>query len=287
MVFSAAFAGFLLLVDPLGGATIFLSLTQGCSAAAQVALALRVTLIASSILLVFIFLGHSVFDYFGIMPAVFKVAGGALLFSSSTQLLSNSSGTANKAIRTDDEVQKPHPIPPTPIDGPTVQEPPEVVKNRCPATAPVQQSSCGKLCRWMATLPAALRTTQVQLEVREKTACIIFPMVIPLMAGPGAIAYAVLITELAREEARDMPGAEWFAVIEVILALAAVMVVCLLAFATSRLFVSKLGKTFSRVATVFLTQQPFAHAIVRLECALIILSLLTIVCTLNLDVWCA
>ena len=255
MVFSTAFAGFLLLVDPLGGAPIFLSLTAECTAAAQVALALRATLIASSILLVFILLGHSVFDYFGIMPAVFKVAGGALLFSSSAHLIGNNSATARKTIGVEDELQEPHPIPATPVDDLPVHETPQPTKQRCPATTPVRPTLCRQLYHWVSSLPVALRSPQVQLEVREKTPCIIFPMVIPLMAGPGAIAFAVLITELAREEATT----EWLAVLEVILALAAVMVVCLLAFTTSRAFVSRLGETFSRVSTVFLRRHPSIH----------------------------
>jgi len=246
MVFNAAFAGFLLLVDPLGGAPIFLSLTKECSAAAQVALAMRATLIASSILLVFILLGKSVFDYFGIMPAVFKVAGGTMLFSFSTKLIGNNSDTANKIIRTGDEEQEQ--IPAAQIDEIPVHD--ESMAKGPDQTLPEEGTSCKKLCHWIYSLPAALRSSQVQMEVREKTACIIFPMAMPLMAGPGAIAFAVLITELAREEAKSMPGVGVLPLLEVVLALVAVMVLCLLAFASSRLFVSRLGETFSRVATV-------------------------------------
>ena len=255
MVFSTAFAGFLLLVDPLGGAPIFQSLTKECTVPAQVALAVRATMIASSILLVFIFLGRSVFDYFGILPDVFKVAGGLLLFSSSAQLIGNHSHTANKIIRTEsmmirteDGMRSPQPIPASPMPN-SLPHHQATEADKHLAGAPVERSACGKHCRWFFSLPAVLRSPQVQLEVREKTPTIIFPMVMPLMAGPGSIAFAVLITELAREGAKDTPGGEWLALLEVILALGAVMVACLLTFTTSRLFISRLGETFSRVAT--------------------------------------
>jgi small neutral amino acid transporter SnatA (MarC family) len=249
MVFSAAFAGFFLLVDPLGGAPIFQSLTKECSAAAQIVLACKATLIATLLLLVFIFAGSSVFDYFGILPAVFKVAGGTLLFTFSAQLIGSNSDKADKMMHEDDEPQQHQQQPVLTAvakhDEDTLAIPETSATEGPPVAPSPEDHSCGKLCRWMIALPRAVRSQSVQLEVREHTACIIFPMAMPLMAGPGAIAFAVLITEIGREEA---DGAEWLATAEVVLALVAVMLISFVGFATGRLFVSRLGETFARVS---------------------------------------
>jgi small neutral amino acid transporter SnatA (MarC family) len=44
-----------------------------------------------------------VFDYFGILPAVFKVAGGTLLVTFSAQLIGSNSDKADKMMHEDDE----------------------------------------------------------------------------------------------------------------------------------------------------------------------------------------
>ena len=97
-LFSSAFAGFLLLIDPLGASPIFYSITKDCSAVAQTILAAKATTVATLLLLLFIICGSSLFDYLGILPAVFKVAGGILLFSFAAELINSNSSKAEKDI---------------------------------------------------------------------------------------------------------------------------------------------------------------------------------------------
>ena len=96
MVFSAAFAGFFLLVDPLGGAPIFQSLTKECSAAAQIVLACKVTLIATLLLLVFIFAGALCSITLEFCPLSSRLLAGRCWLPS---LRSSSAATATRPTR--------------------------------------------------------------------------------------------------------------------------------------------------------------------------------------------
>jgi len=67
-------------VDPVGLAPIFAALTQGESPAAKRRLAIRGTLIAGAILLIFVLVGDSLLNALGIGMPAFQIAGGLLLF---------------------------------------------------------------------------------------------------------------------------------------------------------------------------------------------------------------
>jgi len=69
-----------IVVDPLGVAPLFASLTRGAGVAAQRHMALRATALATAILLVFFFVGDGLLRLLGIGIPAFRIAGGALLF---------------------------------------------------------------------------------------------------------------------------------------------------------------------------------------------------------------
>jgi len=69
-----------IVVDPLGVAPLFASLTRGAGVAAQRHMALRATTLATAILLVFFFVGDGLLRLLGIGIPAFRIAGGALLF---------------------------------------------------------------------------------------------------------------------------------------------------------------------------------------------------------------
>jgi multiple antibiotic resistance protein len=69
-----------IVVDPLGVAPLFASLTRGAGAAAQRHMALRATALATVILLMFFFAGDGLLRLLGIGLPAFRIAGGALLF---------------------------------------------------------------------------------------------------------------------------------------------------------------------------------------------------------------
>jgi multiple antibiotic resistance protein len=75
-----AFITLFVIVDPVGVAAIFLSLTAGGDEAFRRRMALRGTVTATIVLLVFAFVGEYLFLSLGITLPAFTIAGGALLF---------------------------------------------------------------------------------------------------------------------------------------------------------------------------------------------------------------
>ncbi len=67
-------------IDPLGLAPLFLALTAGMTRAERGQVALRATLTALAVLLVFALAGLTILSFFGITLAAFRIAGGLLLF---------------------------------------------------------------------------------------------------------------------------------------------------------------------------------------------------------------
>lgn len=67
-------------VDPIGVAWLFAAMTHGTARQEQRRMAVTASLLAGSILLVFFFTGTSLLDWFGITIPAFRIAGGALLF---------------------------------------------------------------------------------------------------------------------------------------------------------------------------------------------------------------
>ena len=79
-LFLSAFVTFFVVVDPPGCAPIFASLTRGASAAHRRAMAVRSTLVAAAILLVFALVGEDLLHTLGISLHAFRIAGGIMLF---------------------------------------------------------------------------------------------------------------------------------------------------------------------------------------------------------------
>ena len=79
-LFLSAFVTFFVVIDPPGCAPIFASLTRGASAAHRRAMAVRSTLVAAAILLVFALFGEDLLRTLGISLDAFRTAGGIMLF---------------------------------------------------------------------------------------------------------------------------------------------------------------------------------------------------------------
>ncbi|MBP0447292.1 MarC family protein [Roseomonas sp. SSH11] len=76
----STFVTLIVTVDPIGLAPIFLTLTEGMSAAQRRAVAIRATLIAFVILAFFVVAGESLLDWLEIGLPAFRIGGGLLLF---------------------------------------------------------------------------------------------------------------------------------------------------------------------------------------------------------------
>ncbi|HTR61885.1 MAG TPA: MarC family protein [Candidatus Binataceae bacterium] len=100
------YAGLFPIVNPVGGAPIFLGLTRHCSEQERNKLALRVTINSFFLLLGSMLIGSYVLDFFGITLPIVRVAGGLVV-----------TATAWNLLQSDDEDEEPpsreKPIKPT------------------------------------------------------------------------------------------------------------------------------------------------------------------------------
>lgn len=79
-LFISAFITFFVVIDPPGCAPIYASLTKGASAAQRRSMAIRASLIAAMILLVFALFGEKLLAALHIELNSFRIAGGVMLF---------------------------------------------------------------------------------------------------------------------------------------------------------------------------------------------------------------
>jgi len=86
-VFFKTFLALFVIVDPVGGLPLFLSLTQDYSVKERRLTALKASLAAFFVLSGFTFLGEKILLFFQISLGSFRVAGGALLFLIALEML--------------------------------------------------------------------------------------------------------------------------------------------------------------------------------------------------------
>ena len=186
-LFLSAFITLFVVIDPPGCAPIYAGLTKGATSAQRRNMAIRATLIAGVILLIFALFGEQLLGALHIDLDSFRIAGGLMLF-------------------------------------------------------------------WIAFEMVFEKRTQRREERAEKLAATpevedvsIFPMAIPMLAGPGAIAAIMLLMN----EARDLPQTA-----TVLGALTAVLIITMLALIAAgpimRLFGDKVEAAITRVLGVLL-----------------------------------
>lgn len=98
-----AFATLFVTIDPVGLAPMFLAITSGMSSPDRRRVAVRATITAAVILMVFFVAGQSVLNVLGISVSAFRVAGGILLFLIALEMVfgkrqQRKSETAEKAV---------------------------------------------------------------------------------------------------------------------------------------------------------------------------------------------
>ena len=133
-----------MVIDPPGCAPIFASLTRGASAAHRRAMAIRSTLVAAGILLLFALFGEDLLRVLGISLAAFRIAGGIMLFLIALEMVFEKR-TQRREERAD-----------------------EITRKAAEAARPMEEEDIS-----------------------------VFPMAIPMIAGPGSIATAMLLTSRA------------------------------------------------------------------------------------------
>jgi multiple antibiotic resistance protein len=184
--FGFTIVALLVIVDPLGTAVIFASMTINNTAAERRRQAIRATVIAALVLLVFALLGGWLLGALGIGLPAMKVAGGLLLFMLAADMV-----MGQTFLRATPDEQK-----------------------------------------------AGAEATDIS----------VFPLAIPLLAGPGGMTSMVLMREQARGDPMQFAG-----VILALVLVLALTLVCLLGAGTvTRLLGKTGGHVIGRVLGVLL-----------------------------------
>lgn len=177
----SAFVTLVVVIDPIGVAAIFAVLTQRESDAYRVRMAVKGTLIAAGILVLFTLVGDPLLSTLGISLAAFRIAGGVLLFLLAIDMvLARDSGLRSTTVRETEEA-----------------------------------------------------ATRQDISV--------FPLAIPLVAGPGAITSMLLLTGQSRDGLASV-----FAVLGV---MAFVLVLTLVALLAAGRIMRLIGVTGSGVVS--------------------------------------
>lgn len=179
-LFLSAFVTFFVVIDPPGCAPIYAGLTKGASAAQARNMALRATMIASIILLIFALFGQELLGALHIELNSFRIAGGLMLF----------------AIAFDMVFEK---------------------------RTQRREERAGKV----AATP----------EIEDVS---VFPMAMPMLAGPGAIAAVMLLMNEANGLSESL---------EVLAALAAVLVITAASLVAAGPLIRLLGDKVEAVIT--------------------------------------
>ncbi len=85
--FSLCFPALFSIVDPLAAVPIFLALAGKEDRKSQARTAVRATVTAGVLLMLFALLGTQIFHFFGITIPAFKLAGGVLLFTMALEMM--------------------------------------------------------------------------------------------------------------------------------------------------------------------------------------------------------
>ena len=183
-LFLSTFATLFVVIDPPGCAPIFAGLVRGASSRDAVATAIRATLVATLILLVFALAGTALLGGLHIELDAFRIAGGMMLFLIALEMVFE-----RRTQRDEARVEQ--------------------VRQQPQRDAPVEDIA-------------------------------VFPMAMPMMAGPGSIASVMLL--MAR-------ATGWESKLVVLAALAAVMAVTLAALAAAGPLMQLLGRRVEGVIT--------------------------------------
>jgi len=86
-IYLSAFALFLVVIDPIGTAPVFLSITKNNTVTERVQIAFESVFISSAILVTFSLLGNYIFGYLKISYPALGIAGGIILFLVALKML--------------------------------------------------------------------------------------------------------------------------------------------------------------------------------------------------------
>ena len=121
--FVFAFTSLITLVDPIGFAPIYLSMVDGMSRDEKKRIALKGTLTALIVLILFWLLGKVIFSIFGITVHAFRIAGGLLFFKVGMNMLEAKISRTRSTPTEEAEAEDKEDIAYTPIGIPLIAGP--------------------------------------------------------------------------------------------------------------------------------------------------------------------
>jgi multiple antibiotic resistance protein len=204
------FVTLFVIIDPLGLVPVFIVLTQGTSAAHRRRMAIRACLTSFFILAAFALIGEGLLGIFGIHMPAFRIAGGTLLFLIALEMLfeKRSQKRNQRAEQVHQELEEDH----------------EAEKPKAKAKASPAKSN-----------------SDVTIPDDEADDISIFPMSIPFLSGPGAIASVMLL--MGKFEDNIAMQASVIGVVAV------VMVIAFVFFLASNVVAKRLSPTVATVVS--------------------------------------
>ncbi|MBB6098813.1 multiple antibiotic resistance protein [Deinobacterium chartae] len=179
-IITQTFLTMFVVMDPIGLAPIFIGLAGSRPAFERRAIALKATLVAGGIILMFALFGRALLEHLGISLEAFRVAGGVLLFLIALDMV-------------------------------------------------------------FARQSGAKETPAEEQEAQDRQDISVFPIAIPLIAGPGTLASVMILASEARGRALDLAA--------VLLVTFGVLVLCYVALRAAGQIARVIGLTGVNVVT--------------------------------------
>ena len=111
------------LINPLGVSIVFASLVEDCSKKEKKKIAIKGTMFASVVLIIFAFLGELIFNFFGITMHAFKIAGGILFIRLGINMVEAKASRTKSTPKEQTEAESKDEIAFTPIGMPIIAGP--------------------------------------------------------------------------------------------------------------------------------------------------------------------
>ena len=215
--FLTAFIVYFVVIDPIGTAPIFLAVTAAQDKRAKIRTAIEATLVATLIMVFFALCGSWVLQYLKIGEPAFKIAGGVILFLVAWDML-NSKRQARKRRET---------------TGPALAS--DLVLNIADEAGD-------------EAIPGQKSTKEDSGNYDEPENVAIFPLAIPMLAGPAAIMSVMVVSaDFSGSMVTSLTG--YGALMAVMLATGLIMVLTAIA---ERIIDPRLSNVFSRVTAIIL-----------------------------------
>ena len=218
--FLTAFIVYFVVIDPIGTAPIFLAVTAAQDKRAKIGTAIEATLVATLIMVFFALCGSWVLRYLQIGEPAFKIAGGVILFLVAWDMLTSKRQERKRRETTG------------------------------PGTGPALA-----LAAEAGTADAGARTTSGKLHTKDTSGnddepenVAIFPLAIPMLAGPAAI-MSVMVVSADFSGSMVMSLTGYGALLAVMLVTGKIMVLTAIA---DRMIDPRLSNVFSRVTAIIL-----------------------------------